>query len=406
MFYSEKRKKYLKSRPVLITSNSSWYLYHYRKLLIRKLKKKTKYLIALTPTDKHSEYLSKSLLHIPLRISRKNDFNLIYLIFSLIKMILIVRAIKPKLIHSHTLKANLISSITASFYGVPCILSFTGMGNLSKTTGFKKGLFFIVLKIINLTSQFQRNSRWSFKKNHSRVFFIYQNPRDLNTFSKYLNPFNRNNKLILGSGIPTEYLIKDLDLEWSKDKISKNYYEKINCIYCARLLRSKGITDFIDLATKFEKINFNVYGDIDLFNDDSLTDIEISKYVKEIKNLKFNGLKKNPLLNQKSKLPILFFPSNYGEGFPRSILEALALKIPVICTQNAASEVFSEDLLYISDNNMRSYISTFQKLLEDYKTRKISVKIEKAYKFVKHNLTEEHIVNKTLEIYSKLDNFI
>lgn len=406
MDYTDDSQEYIASRPILITSNSSGYIKHYRKLLIEKLKTNTNHVIALSPTDSSSKNLSKLLLHIPLRISRKNNFNLITIIFSLIKMMLIVRVLKPKLIHSHTLKANLISSITASFYGIPCILSFTGMGTLSKHNGLKKILFLLVLKIIKLTSLFHRISTLSLRKQRGRVVFIYQNPRDLYTYSKYLNPYDKkNNKLIIGSGLPKDYLNKNLNLQWSKNKITDKNYEKINFIYCARLLRSKGIIDFIDLAKNFKNLNFNVYGSIDLFSNDSLTQIEISKYSKEIKNLKFNGVKNNPLLNINSKLPILVVPSNYGEGLPRSILEALALKIPVICTKNASCEVFSEDLIYISDNNVESYISTFQKLLEDFDKKIISEKLERGYEFVINSLTEEKIVNQTLEIYSQLDKY-
>ena len=177
MFYTEDSEGYRKSRPILLTSNSSWYLNHYRKLLISKLKKKTKYLIALTPSDNSSKELSKRILYIPLRINRKNDFNVIYLFFALIKMIFIVRVLKPKLIHSHTIKTNLITSLTASIYGIPCILSFTGMGLLSKKYGIKKFLLLFVLKIIKISSKFQRVSNFRFRQNKERVMFIFQNPR-------------------------------------------------------------------------------------------------------------------------------------------------------------------------------------------------------------------------------------
>ena len=50
-------------------------------------------------------------------------------------MLLLVRAIKPKLIHSHTLKTNLLSSLF--FYMVSIIFSFAGMGRLSKSKGIK-----------------------------------------------------------------------------------------------------------------------------------------------------------------------------------------------------------------------------------------------------------------------------
>ena len=42
------------------------------------------------------------------------------------------------------------------------------------------------------------------------------------------------------------------------------------------------------------------------------------------------NIKKNPLLNNDYKLPILCVPSLYGEGFPRGIVEANTLSIPLL----------------------------------------------------------------------------
>ena len=37
------------------------------------------------------------------------------------------------------------------------------------------------------------------------------------------------------------------------------------------------------------------------------------------------GFVENPLLNHLKEVCILIVPSNYGEGFPRAIIEAIAL---------------------------------------------------------------------------------
>ena len=39
---------------------------------------------------------------------------------------------------------------------------------------------------------------------------------------------------------------------------------------------------------------------------------------------------KDPLLNHHNDRSIFVIPSNYGEGLPRAIIEALSLEIPVI----------------------------------------------------------------------------
>ena len=51
-------------RPVLVVANSSWYLLHYRNLLLETLQKAGEHVVALSPVDYYPD-LSKLLIHIP-----------------------------------------------------------------------------------------------------------------------------------------------------------------------------------------------------------------------------------------------------------------------------------------------------------------------------------------------------
>ena len=153
---NKKSESILNSRPILVIANSSWYINHYRSLLLEKIANKNK-LITMAPIDESSIKLSKDSIFIPWRVHRSNDLNIFSLIFSFLKMTLLVRAIKPKLIHSHTLKTNLLSSIVAFLYGIPIIISFSGMGRLSKSKGFKLFCFKLVLNLISFFSVRERN---------------------------------------------------------------------------------------------------------------------------------------------------------------------------------------------------------------------------------------------------------
>ena len=94
-------------RPIVITANSSFYLRHYRKLLIKNLSLKNQ-IITISPVDDSSKSLSKISFNLPWRIDRKKDRNPLSFVFSLLRMFFLIRAIKPKLVHSHTLRTNLI----------------------------------------------------------------------------------------------------------------------------------------------------------------------------------------------------------------------------------------------------------------------------------------------------------
>ena len=115
--------KYIPQRPIIITANSSFYLLHYRKLLIKKLNQKNN-IVTISPTDPSTQQLSKLSVNLPWRIDRSKDRNLTSFLISLLRMLFLVRAVKPKLIHSHTLRTNLIVAIVCSIYRIPCVLSF------------------------------------------------------------------------------------------------------------------------------------------------------------------------------------------------------------------------------------------------------------------------------------------
>ena len=401
------RSTILTNRPILIIANSSWYLYHYRLLLIKEISKKNK-LFTMSPIDKQSNELSENSIYIPWNIYRKNDFNFFSLIFSLFKLLLIVRALKPKLIHSHTLKTNLLSAIVTSLYGLPCVFSFAGMGRMSKTKGIKFLFFKVILNLIYQFSIHKRKTKWKWEETKIRSFFIFQNPIDQEIFKKIVPDIkNDSYKVIPGSGVPSRYCSKDIFLKnrWLEKKSKKSFkYEDISFIYCGRLIKSKGIFIFLDLLKEFPKSKGLVFGDIDPSSKDSLKSYDLEKLSKKYPNVSFEGNVKDPLLNIKEAYPILIVPSNYGEGISRSIVEALILKIPIICSKTALSGIFNDNYLFYTEiNQSEFYRKIVFEIIDSYKTNnKISSLLESGYKKAKNNLIEEKIVQSTISIYDKL----
>ena len=88
-------------RPIILIANSSWYIWHYRKLLIETLSKDKEHVIAVSPIDLNTKYISKKILHVPFKMFRSSSANPFSLIISLIKMYFTIRLLKPKLIHSY-----------------------------------------------------------------------------------------------------------------------------------------------------------------------------------------------------------------------------------------------------------------------------------------------------------------
>ena len=386
---------FLKLRPLLIAANSSWYIKHYRNKLIEEVKNNWGHPISLSPIDDSSKNLEKKTLFIPWNTRRRDDANVFSLIIALIKILFLLRALKPALIHSHTLKTNLLISIASSFFGIKTVFSFAGLGKFSNSKGLKKLIFYSILKIIIFNSKLERFNTWYWRFNNKRCIFIFQNPRDKRLIEKLFSKSQKNNILIVpGSGIPDKYFSIKIQ------KVKKN--NPHNFIYCGRLLRSKGINNFIKLAELNKKDNFHVFGDIDLSNKDSLTDNDLKRF-KRIKNLFFHGNKKDPLINKKLTNKALIVPSQYGEGLPRSIGEALALKLNVIASKKSCCEIYNNEIIYeVEKNNINEYMKAIRIYKKEFENDKIFLRREKGYNFAKTFLSEKEIVKETISIYKNL----
>ncbi len=383
-------------RPYLIAANSSWYLKHYRSSLIKEVKRYWRHQIALCPLDPSSIELEKLLLFIPWKTNRSKDSDFFNLLISLIRVTFLIRALKPSLIHSHTLKANFLISIATSIYSTRTVLSFAGLGQFYRSKGYRKIIFELIIKFILFSSKIERNKGFTWRINNKRTKFIFQNPRDKYLIEKFLPEYRKSNSyLIEGSGIPKKYF----------RNISKNIVHKkgkISFIFCGRLLKSKGIEIFIKLAKIYKQDDFIIYGGVDPSRNDSLSNKDIKKY-ENIKNVQFRGNVKDPLLEKNIYEKVLIIPSVYGEGLPRSIGEALALNINVIASKKACCQIFNEEMIYVvQENSLNLYKETINLLKAEILSSKANSKKTKGFEFAKNFLSEEIINDKTINVYKDL----
>lgn len=404
----------IEPRPVVLIANSCWYLAHYRLQLIKDLKKKFSSVIVIAPLDSSSKQISLVALHVPWSISRSKDSSIFSLVKSFLRLLLLVRAVKPALIHSHTLKANLVSSLVANILGLPIIYSFAGLGRLSQTKGIKSFVFAYILKLIVRLSHYRRVSRFAFKSVEPPNLYIFQNHHDRDLFKKYV-PFAGDHNLhtIYGSGVPTQYLVPFRGRNYFDDHFDSNFaISSLSPIFCARLLISKGILTFCELAQLLPQNQFHVFGSIDASARDSLREIQLAELTKRSSNITFYGHVSQPLLHRRPPYSILIVPTAYGEGLPRAIAEALALRIPVITSRKGTVGLFSDDLVYIVDSDdPLSYQAALFQIFSDFQSGVLSKKLDRGFDFLTQNLQETSISSQTLALYDSLlsgqsDNYI
>tara|TARA_B100000212_G_C27358265_1_gene526911 strand:- start:961 stop:1824 length:864 start_codon:yes stop_codon:yes gene_type:complete len=278
------------------------------------------------------------------------------------------------------------------------VLSFAGLGK-SKSIKKRQSIFLIFyIKLISFLSWnneiFSRNKKQLYLKTH----FIFQNDSDREIFKSYsINKKSFATNTIYGSGLPSYYMnIVD------EDKKGFNLNGKKALIFCARLISNKGINMFIRIAKKRKDINFLVFGDIDNSQEGSLSLKDILEIQIENKNIEFFGQKKDPLLNlNQNQFNILLVPSIYGEGFPRSIIEAGSQLIPVISNNFInKSHAYSKYIYSSEEHSINGYLNQLGKIEDDLSKGILEEKLYSMRDLVLDNYMEDDIVKKTMKIYN------
>lgn len=143
-------------------------------------------------------------------------------------------------------------------------------------------------------------------------------------------------KLFVGERMVSAEKVQLLDgigLDLDHYQVARPVLQPVCFILVARLIREKGVYDYIDAARRIKarhpEIRFLLLGGIDL-NPGSVTDAEVNSWVAE-------GLIECPgqvpdVRRWIAQASVFILPSYYREGLPRSTQEAMAMGRPVITT--------------------------------------------------------------------------
>jgi len=220
----------------------------------------------------------------------------------------VITQINPDIIHSFMHKPNLY----ANLIGHKCVINtITGLGSFFIYNDLKSRIIrSLILLGYKITT-----------KNTKKI--VFQNSDDLKLFlDKNIIPKTKA-VLIKGSGIDTN-LFKPVK---KKDK-------KIVVLMIARVIRDKGVEEFIKAAELLkDKAEFWYVGEIDNGSR--------SAFKPDWKNIKYFGFKDN-IKSILAECDIFVLPS-YREGIPRTLLEAASMQKPIVTTNTAGCKDVVED---------------------------------------------------------------
>lgn len=296
-----------KPKSILICSNYGWTIYNFRLPLINYLKKRGYEIHVITQFDGYESYFSSNVdgVH-DLFLSRKG-INPFVDFFTFLHLVRLIRNIKPDICLFYTIKPVIYGSIVSALLNIPTISTITGLGTAFLSNKFLK-------KIVKILYKF------SLRK--SLVVF-FQNQDDLELFLTNNLVTKSRAKLIPGSGIDLKKFIP------SGTSISSNF----TFLLVARMIKDKGIEEFIDAAKFIKKVHpdviFNLVGPLGVENRSAIhpnyienwTKQEVINYLGEVNNIQ-------PYIEDSD---CIVLPS-YREGTSRVLLEAAAMSKPLIAS--------------------------------------------------------------------------
>lgn len=332
-------------KRILILSNHFITLYNFRKELVKKLVDDgNKVYISIPKADENSFFSDMGCKIIETPVDRRgvNPIRDIGLILNYIR---IMKKLKPDIIFSYTIKPNIYGCIASNFTKNKQVSNVTGTG----ATFLKKNLVSFIVKIL-----YKLSIRKSYK-----VFF--QNSGDKDFFIK--NRMIKDNWAMLpGSGVNLkQYKVCDLPPE-----------DEINFIFIGRVMKLKGIDEYIECAKsikeKYPNTNFYIAGFIEEDGYKEIIDNYNSKGI-----INYIGFQKD-IKSWIQKCHCTVLPSYGGEGVPNVLLESAAMgRICIASNINGSKDVIDDGVtgyLFKAANakDLTDKIEKFLKL--DYEVKK------------------------------------
>jgi glycosyltransferase involved in cell wall biosynthesis len=275
--------------------------------LIKELQYNGHNIIAIGPKDKYVDELEAigvKCYNIKLKSQGTNpiiDLKLIIQYYKLFKII------KPDIVLSYTIKPNIYGNFALCLLGIPVINNISGLG----TVFIKKSFTTSIVKIL-----YKLSLRLS-----THVFF--QNEKDQNLFLKLNIVKSHKCSVIPGSGVDVE--------KFNCDR-TENLGNKH--LFVGRLISDKGLFEYLESAVSIIKYypnkEFLLCGELDYDNKTAITIKELKYYTDNYSQIKYFG-KTDVIVKLLSKVDVMILPS-YREGLSRSLVEAAAMKLPIITT--------------------------------------------------------------------------
>ena len=275
--------------------------------LLKALQNEGYKIIAIAPKDDYSEKLEAlGFEYHEIKMNNKGtnpleDVKLMWDFYTLYKKL------ELDVILQYTIKPNIYGSMAARMLGIPVISNISGLGTVFLDDGF--------------SSKVARFLYGVALKSPKKVFYQNSHDRELFIDSKLVEESKTD--LLPGSGIDTKKFAP-MQVPRKSDEVS--------FLFIARLIKDKGIGEFIEAARVLAKENTvkcYILGDYYEGNPTAITKVQMQKWEEEDMVI-YLGVSDDVAVHIAS-VDCVVLPS-YREGLSRVLLEAASMAKPLITT--------------------------------------------------------------------------
>jgi len=374
---------------VIFFANSDWYLYNFRRSLALAAQSFGYEMLLISPPGEYGARLrSLGLDWRPLSQMDRRSLNLVSELQVLLGLVALFRREHPALVHGFTIKCAVYGSLAAQLARVPArVNAVAGLGYVFASNDRKARWLRPVVRVMLRLALRGRRTR-----------LILQNPDDQEMFEQSgLIELDRID-LIPGSGVDCT--------RFTPPPEGNPARRSQPCVLlAARLLWDKGVAEYVEasrlLRSAGRTIRFLLAGMPDPGNPAAVPESTLRQWVDE------GAIEWLGHVDDTSELfrsvDILALPTYYGEGLPKSLIEAAACALPLVTTDMpGCREVVTNEVdgLLIPPRDAGALAHAITRLID---SPELAARLGAAAraKAVAH-FDERIVIERTLAVYRKL----
>lgn len=372
-------------KRLLFVVTEDWYFVSHRLPIARAARDAGYEVFVATRLAEKADIIAKEgFTPIGLERMRRSGRNPILELASIAELVSLYRSYRPSIVHHVAMKPVVYGSIAARLAGVGAVVNnVAGLGFVfSSKAAYAKLVRRLIGPLLRCALR------------QPRALTIVQNRDDARFLADDIGVAPDTIRLVKGSGV-----------DLAKFSNSRRESSPPIVLLASRMIREKGVDDFVSAAAQLKKNNvaarFVLAGDPDPENPHSIPEAVLRQY-HEDGIVEWWGHRDNiPEIIREAAIVCL--PTTYGEGIPKTLIEAAAGECPIVAYDvPGCREIVTdgESGVLVPAGDVCRLAQAIEELLANPEQRRRMG--ARGRRLVEAEFSQEIIVAQTLAIYSEL----